>query len=74
MCSSDLIRMEGLFVFDDWVTLQEEFETVFVNLIKEGKLEYPEHVTEGLQNAPRAFVDHLTGTNYKKAVLKVADL
>jgi hypothetical protein len=41
--------------------------------IKEGTLHYREHIIEGLENAPRAFIGMLTGENIGKQLVKVAD-
>jgi NADPH-dependent curcumin reductase len=39
----------------------------------EGKLKYIEDITEGLENAPGAFVGMLQGRNRGKAIVKVAE-
>jgi len=36
-----------------------------------GKLIYPEHITEGFENLPQAFMDMLNGDNIGKALVKV---
>tara|TARA_B100000809_G_scaffold25108_1_gene22018 strand:+ start:556 stop:711 length:156 start_codon:yes stop_codon:yes gene_type:complete len=41
--------------------------------IKEGKIKYRETVTEGLENAPQALRNVLTGKNFGKQLVKVAD-
>jgi NADPH-dependent curcumin reductase CurA len=40
--------------------------------IADGRIKYREDVTEGLERAPRAFLDLLRGQNFGKAVVKVA--
>lgn len=40
--------------------------------IKEGKIMYKEHVVEGVENSPAAFVGMLKGANTGKQVIKVA--
>lgn len=37
----------------------------------EGKLKYHETITEGFENAPKAFIDVLQGQNVGKGVVKV---
>jgi len=41
--------------------------------IKEGKIQYREQVTEGLENAPEAFIGLLEGKNFGKVVIRVAN-
>ena len=55
--------------FDDWANATKELS----GWIKEGKIKYRETVTEGLENAPQALRDVLTGKNFGKQVVKVAD-
>ncbi len=38
-----------------------------------GKLRYREDVTDGLENAPRAFIGMLRGENRGKALVRVAE-
>jgi NADPH-dependent curcumin reductase CurA len=40
--------------------------------LKEKKLIYTEHVVEGLENAPKAFIGLFTGENLGKQLVKVA--
>jgi NADPH-dependent curcumin reductase CurA len=40
--------------------------------IAEGQIRYREDVTDGLENAPAAFMGMLTGQNFGKALVKVA--
>ena len=41
--------------------------------LKEGKVSYLDHVTDGLDNAPQAFIGMLKGDNVGKAAVPVAD-
>ena len=41
--------------------------------VADGSIRYREHVVEGLENAPRAFIGMLRGENRGKAMVKVAD-
>lgn len=41
--------------------------------IREGKMKYREDVTEGIENAPSAFIGMLRGENFGKTLVKVSD-
>jgi NADPH-dependent curcumin reductase len=65
------IKLQGFIVSDDmtrWpVALAELIEGV-----RSGKIKYRESVTDGLENAPRAFIGLLKGENFGKQLVKVA--
>jgi NADPH-dependent curcumin reductase CurA len=71
---SKRIRMEGFIVSDNLTQYAMDGLSTFSGLIKDGKMKYRETVTDGIENAPKAFVDMLEGRNLGKAVVKVADL
>ena len=50
--------MEGLMQMGQW--------------LKEGKLKYREQIVEGLENAPRAFLEMMRGANTGKQLVKIA--
>ncbi len=41
-------------------------------LVEQQKVLYREHMVEGLEHAPQAFIDMLKGKNFGKTVVKVA--
>ncbi|MDW1987778.1 NADP-dependent oxidoreductase, partial [Vibrio sp. 811] len=41
--------------------------------LAEGKIQYREHLVEGLDNAPEAFIGLLEGKNFGKLVVKIND-
>ena len=41
--------------------------------ISEGKIKYRETITEGFENAPQGLRDVLSGKNFGKQLIKVAD-
>ena len=41
--------------------------------VQEGKIHYREQVTEGLENAPETFTGLLTGKNFGKVVIRLAE-
>jgi NADPH-dependent curcumin reductase CurA len=65
-------RMEGFLVSD----YSHRFGKAYARLarwVADGTLRYREDVTDGLENAPRAFIGMLRGENRGKALVKVAD-
>jgi NADPH-dependent curcumin reductase CurA len=64
-------RMEG-FLVSDYVHRFEEAAPRLLRWVAEGKLRYTEDVTEGLENAPRAFIRMLNGENRGKTLVRVA--
>jgi len=42
--------------------------------IKDGKLIYKEHVVDGIENSPKAFLDLYNGKNFGKLIVKISDL
>ncbi len=46
---------------------------VSLQWLKEGKVHYVDDVTNGLENAPKAFIGMLHGENVGKAAVKVAE-
>jgi NADPH-dependent curcumin reductase CurA len=63
-------RLEG-FLVTDYAHRFEEGLTRLGGLLAEGRLRYREDVTEGLENAPRAFMGLLRGENRGKALIKL---
>jgi NADPH:quinone reductase len=65
-------RMEG-FLVSDYAHRFDEAATRLARWVGEGKLTWREDVTEGLENAPAAFMGMLRGENRGKALVKVAE-
>jgi NADPH:quinone reductase len=63
-------RLEG-FLVSDYVHRFPEAITRLGRWLAEGKLTYREDVTDGLENAPRAFIGMLRGENRGKTLVKV---
>jgi NADPH:quinone reductase len=63
-------RMEG-FLVTDYAHRFEEAAPRLIRWVAEGKLRYTEDVTEGLENAPRAFIRMLNGENRGKTLVRV---
>ncbi len=67
------IKLQGFIVFDDFSHVYPEFASQMSEWIQQGKIKYREHLIEGLENAPAAFVDLLEGRNFGKMVIKVGE-
>ncbi|XP_042309142.1 prostaglandin reductase 1-like [Sceloporus undulatus] len=61
--------MEGFLVYR-WENRKEEGLNALLKLVVEGKLKCPEHITEGFDNMPAAFMGMLKGENTGKAIVK----
>ncbi|MCK0069918.1 NADP-dependent oxidoreductase [Kordiimonas laminariae] len=66
------VKMQG-FIVSNYPDLCREWIGVGAKWLAEGKLKYRESVTEGIENAPQAFIDMLSGKNFGKQVIKFAD-
>jgi NADPH-dependent curcumin reductase CurA len=65
-------RMEG-FLVSDYAHRFDEAAARLARWVAEGKIRWSEHVTDGLENAPRAFIGMLRGENRGKAIVRVGD-
>jgi len=64
------LKIEG-FIVSRWSDIWQSGIERNLNLIKEGKLIYPEHITQGFENLPQAFMGMLNGDNIGKVLVKV---
>ncbi|WP_417316908.1 NADP-dependent oxidoreductase [Emcibacter sp.] len=64
------LKMQGFIVFDHQ-DLCREYMAKAAGWVKEGKLKYRETITDGLENAPRAFIGLLKGENFGKQIVKL---
>jgi NADPH:quinone reductase len=65
-------RMEG-FLVSDYVHRFEEAAARLVRWVADGTIRHREDVTDGLENAPRAFIGMLNGENRGKALVRIAE-
>jgi NADPH-dependent curcumin reductase CurA len=65
-------RMQG-FLVSDYPHRFGEAIPKLARWVANGEIRYREHVTEGLENAPRAFIGMLKGENRGKALVKVSN-
>jgi NADPH-dependent curcumin reductase CurA len=61
------------FIVSDHPDREGDFLRDVSGWLKEGKLKYREHVVEGLENAPRAFLGLFRGENFGKLIVRVGD-
>ena len=66
------LTIRGFLVFD-FADQQPEFAVKMKRWLAEGRVRYKEHVIEGLENAPRAFIGLLRGENFGKVIVTVAE-
>ncbi len=64
-------RMQG-FLVSDYAHRFDEAAVRLAQWVAEGTIRWREHVTEGLENAPAAFIGMLNGENRGKALVRVA--
>ncbi|WP_218746967.1 NADP-dependent oxidoreductase [Vibrio parahaemolyticus] len=65
------IKVQGFIIFDDYGHRYGEFAQDINQWLAEGKIQYREHLVEGLDNAPEAFIGLLEGKNFGKLVVKI---
>lgn len=65
------IKVQGFIIFDDYGDRYDEFAQVMSQWLQEGKIKYREHLMEGLENSPAAFIGLLEGQNFGKLVIQI---
>ena len=61
------------FVVTEWFKEWREATDELSQWISEGKIKYEETITEGFENAPQGLRDVLSGKNFGKQLIKVAE-
>ncbi len=64
------LRLQGFIVYD-FAAQEDAFLREVGDWLRQGKIRYREDVTEGLENAPAAFIALLRGGNFGKALVRV---
>ncbi|MCG6305201.1 NADP-dependent oxidoreductase [Vibrio vulnificus] len=64
------IKMQGFIIFDDYGHRYGEFAADMNQWLAQGKIHYREHLVQGLENAPDAFIGLLEGRNFGKMVVQ----
>ncbi|NNM61499.1 MAG: NADP-dependent oxidoreductase [Steroidobacteraceae bacterium] len=67
------VTMRGFIIFDDYGPRFGEFQERMSAWLREGAIKYREDVVDGLEKAPAAFLGLMTGGNFGKLVVRVAD-
>ena len=66
------LRIQG-FIVSDFAAQRGDFLRDMGAWVREGKVKYREHVINGLEKAPEAFMKLLRGDNFGKMIVKIAD-
>jgi NADPH-dependent curcumin reductase len=59
------------FIVSDFAARQGDFLRDMASWVREGRVKYKEFVTEGIENAPAAFMGLLKGANFGKQLVRV---
>lgn len=70
---SKRLTMKGFIIFEEYGDHFSEFLKTMSNWVESGDVKTVEHISDGLSEAPTAFVDMLNGNNFGKTVVKVAE-
>ena len=65
------VRMQGFLVFS-YADRYPEGAKKLAEWLKAGKIKYRETITDGLENAPKAFIGMLKGANTGKQLVRLA--
>lgn len=71
MLVAQRVRMEGFLLNDHAAAIREEFIAKLTGWIAEGRIESRETVHNGIEEAPRAFLDLFAGKNFGKMLVKL---
>ena len=64
------LSVNGFIISNHWDQYPTFIKEV-APLVADGTIKYQEDITDGLANAPQAFMDLLTGGNIGKAIVKI---
>ncbi len=64
------IRMQG-FIVTDFMDMREQFYADMGQWVREGKIKWQETVENGVENAPKAFLNLFSGANTGKMLVKL---
>ncbi len=66
------ITMQG-YIIDDYVDRRDAHLKIISNWLDEGKIRYTETVIDGLDNAPRIFIDMMRGEYFGKVLVRISE-
>lgn len=66
----NFLTVRGFIISNHWNRMPE-FHREVAPMVADGRVKVKEDITEGLENAPQAFIDMLNGGNTGKAIVKV---
>jgi NADPH-dependent curcumin reductase CurA len=66
------LTLRGFIQTEFVAELMGEFLERATGWVRDGSLQYKEHVVDGLENAPEAFIGMLDGTNFGKLLIRVS--
>jgi len=66
------LRLQG-FIVRDHMADREEFVRDVSSLIRDGRIVWEDTITEGLENAPNAFIGLFDGDNLGKALVRISE-
>jgi hypothetical protein len=69
---TDRLKVQGFIVTDRWDRFPDFIKEVG-GYIRDGKIKYQESITDGLENAPSAFIGLLRGENFGKQLVRVGE-
>ena len=67
------LTVQGFIIFDDYGHRYNEFAKDMSQWLSTGQIKYREHLVDGLERAPQAFIGMLDGQNFGKLVIRVND-
>ena len=67
------VHMQGFIILDHYADRFEAFRRDMGEWVRAGRVKVREHVIDGLENAPAAFMGLLEGRNFGKLVVRVGD-
>ncbi len=65
------LKVQGFIIFDDYGHRYNEFAKEMTEWVSSGQIKYREHLVDGLESAPKAFIGLLEGQNFGKLVIRL---